>query len=60
MIGRRIEVGCLVQGTRTSCLWDTGSQLSLVSIAWLKSNLQVHYSTGDGLDQPSIDHCERK
>ena len=40
MIGRRIEVGCSIQGTHTSCLWDTGSQLSLVSKDWLKSNLQ--------------------
>ena len=40
IIGRRVEVDCEIQGIRTPCLWDTGSQLSLVSIDWLKSTLQ--------------------
>ena len=42
MIGRRIEIGCLVQGNHASCLWDTGSQLSLVSKDWLEEHLQEY------------------
>ena len=40
LIGRRIEVTSTIQGVRTTALWDSGSQVSLVSRTWLDENLQ--------------------
>ena len=65
MIGCRIEVRCTVQGISTLCLWDTGSQISLVSHSWLKEHLQnytispvmeliSHHLTVEGVGQELI------
>ena len=37
LVGRRPEIECLIGGQKTEALWDTGSQVSLLSLDWLKS-----------------------
>ena len=39
LIGRRMEIPCLIKGRRCQVLFDTGAQVSLVSEAWLRKNL---------------------
>ena len=39
LIGRRMEVPCLIKEIHCKALWDTGAQVSLVDKAWLENNL---------------------
>ena len=41
LIGKRIEVACTIQDVHSIALWDSGSQVSLISRTWLDSNLGV-------------------
>ena len=39
LIGRRIELACTIQDVHSIALWDSGSQVSLISRSRLDSNL---------------------
>ena len=39
LIGKRIEIGCTLGGLQVRAIWDTGSQVSLVSRSWLTQHL---------------------
>ena len=39
LVGRRCVVSCGIGGKRSRSLWDSGSQVSLVSFRWLKQNI---------------------
>ena len=39
LIGRRMEVPCMIQEISCQALWDTGAEVSLVNKAWLEKNL---------------------
>ena len=39
LVGRRMEVSCLIQNAQFTALWDTGAQVSLISESWLRRNL---------------------
>ena len=38
LVGKRPEIECGIGGVRTTALWDTGSQVSMLSKAWLDEN----------------------
>ena len=39
LMGKRCMVNCLLNTVKTSALWDTGAQVSIVSRKWLTTNL---------------------
>ena len=43
LVGKRPQIDCEIGGVKTKALWDTGSQVSLISSTWLK-NHNVNYS----------------
>ena len=38
LIGERCLIGCTISGQETTALWDTGSQICLLSTQWLIDN----------------------
>ena len=47
LIGERCLVDCEIGGSKTEALWDTGSQVCLVSKQWLKDNGLGHVILND-------------
>ena len=39
LVGRRMEVSCLIKGAQMTALWDTGAEVSLIGESWLRKNL---------------------
>ena len=39
LLGKRCLVQCLLNKVPTNALWDTGAEVSLVSLNWLKENI---------------------
>ena len=39
LVGGKCTVQCLLNGMKTTALWDTGAQVSIVSSAWLQEHL---------------------
>jgi hypothetical protein len=39
LVGRKYTVQCSLNGVKTTALWDTGAQVSIVSSAWLQEHL---------------------
>ena len=39
LIGRKCKLSCHIQGVKTQALWDTGAQVSLISLTWLQDFL---------------------
>ena len=39
LFGRKCTIQCLLNGVRTSALWDTGAQVSIVSTDWISKHL---------------------
>ena len=42
LVGKRPQIDCEIGGTKTKALWDTGSQVNLLSLLWLKTH-DVNY-----------------
>ena len=40
LVGRRCRMRCKIKGRKVQCLMDSGAQVSLLSLRWLKRNLQ--------------------
>ena len=38
LIGKKMEIACLIEGVEVKMLWDTGAQVSLISESWLQEN----------------------
>ena len=38
LVGERCLIGCQISGKQTKALWDTGSQICLISMKWLVDN----------------------
>ena len=39
LVGKRCTVQCSLNGVKTTALWDTGAQVSIVSNDWICENL---------------------
>ena len=39
LVGRKCTLKCLLNGLETDALWDTGAQVSIISLSWLKQCL---------------------
>ena len=39
LVGKRCTMQCSLNGVKTTALWDTGAQVSIVSTGWISKNL---------------------
>ena len=40
IVGQRCLINGSISGIETECLWDTGSQVALISKSWIQENLK--------------------
>ena len=41
LVGERCLIDATIADVKTECLWDTGSQVALISKGWIHENLRV-------------------